>query len=329
MRAYIETGEPVSSRRISRRFTESLSPATIRNVMVDLEEEGFLYQPHTSAGRVPTAAAFQFYVQQLGNEATLSSEDQDWIHGELSKAVTPEEVMERACHVLAEISQGLGIVISPPLAKAVLEHIRFLLLPDGRVMTVLISKGGLTRDKVIRSERGFSQGELDRTAEYLNQHYIGWSLDAIRADLVAHLDRDRERYDRLVSNALVLCDPSVLGEDARRQMYVEGAAQIAAAPEFAEKQQWRELLAAIEERQVLVGLLTGCIETPEPVTIQIGIKEISGAGERLSLIGAPYASPDQAQGSLAVLGPMRMQYERAITAVAFVAKVLNQNVQRS
>ncbi len=297
--------------------------------MVDLEEEGFLYQPHTSAGRVPTAAAFQFYVQQLGNEATLSSEDQDWIHGELSKAVTPEEVMERACHVLAEISQGLGIVISPPLAKAVLEHIRFLLLPDGRVMTVLISKGGLTRDKVIRSERGFSQGELDRTAEYLNQHYIGWSLDAIRADLVAHLDRDRERYDRLVSNALVLCDPSVLGEDARRQMYVEGAAQIAAAPEFAEKQQWRELLAAIEERQVLVGLLTGCIETPEPVTIQIGIKEISGAGERLSLIGAPYASPDQAQGSLAVLGPMRMQYERAITAVAFVAKVLNQNVQRS
>ncbi len=329
VRTYIETGEPVSSRRISRQSSEALSPATVRNVMADLEEEGYLFQPHTSAGRVPTAAAFQFYVQQLGPESTLSTEDQDWIHRELMQAGTPEEVMERACHVLAAVSHGLGIVISPPLAKAVLEHIRFLLLPDGRVMAVLISRAGITRDKVIHAERTFTQSELDRTAEYLNGHYCGWALDAIRADLIAHLNRERERYDRLVSNALLLCDPGMLGEDTRRQMYVEGAAQIAAAPEFADQAPLRDLLAAIEEKQKLVVLLTGCIETPEPVTIQIGIKEISGAGERLALIGAPYASQDRAQGSLAVLGPLRMQYERAITAVAYVARFLNQDLTGS
>ncbi len=328
VRTYIETGEPVSSRRISRGHCEPLSPATIRNVMADLEEDGYLFQPHTSAGRVPTPAAFQFYVRQISSEASLPQQEQDWIHEELARATTPEEVLERACHVLAQISHGLGIVIAPPLATALLEHIRFLLLPDGRVMTVFIARGGQTRDKLVVSDRSFTQPELDRTADYLNRHYAGWTLHAIRDDLAAHIDRDRQRYDRLVSNALVLCDPQLLAGDEKRQMFVEGAAQIATAPEFAEQAAMRELLAAIEEKQKLVGLLTGCIETPEPVTIQIGLKEINAAGPRLALIGAPYASPDCARGTLAVLGPMRMEYERAITAVAFLARVFSENSYR-
>src|SRR6202049_5161047 len=142
VRAYIETGEPVSSRTISRRHAEALSSATIRNVMADLEEEGFLYQPHTSAGRVPTATAYRFFAQQVAAQATLSPEDQSWIRGELASATTTDEVTERAGHVLAEISRGLGIIVSPPIAKTVLEHIRFVLLPDRRVVLVLGSTGG-------------------------------------------------------------------------------------------------------------------------------------------------------------------------------------------
>ena len=168
VRAYIETGEPVSSRAISRRHIESLSPATIRNVMSDLEEEGYLYQPHTSAGRVPTATAYRFFAQQVAAQATLSPEDQSWIRSELAAATTTEEVTERAGHVLAEISRGLGIIVSPPIAKTLLEHIRFVLLPDGRVVVVLVSTGGATRDKIIRPERAFLQPDLDRTADYLN-----------------------------------------------------------------------------------------------------------------------------------------------------------------
>lgn len=329
VRTYIETGEPVSSRSISRRSPEALSPATIRNVMSGLEEEGYLFQPHTSAGRVPTATAYRFFVQEIGTQATLSPEDQAYIRRELDAAQTPSEIMERASHVLATMSHGLGIVVSPPMARSVLEHIRFLALPEGRLLAVLISQHGVTRDKLIRPEQTFSQTELDRTAEYLNRNYAGWTFDAIRAELLARLAQEHERYDNLASTALVLCDPRVLGEDAGTQVYVEGAAQIATAPEFTDAGQLRELLAAIEEKRMLVTLLTSCIEGPEPVQVQIGIKEIENAGAHLALISAPFAVHDRVQGSLGVLGPMRMQYERAITAVAYVAQLFNKQLSRS
>jgi heat-inducible transcriptional repressor len=203
-------------------------------------------------------------------------------------------------------------------------HVQFLRLLDGRVLVVLISAGGRTRDKVLRLDRTFTQEELDRTADYLTRHYSGWRLDAIRVDLQARLERERERYDQLIGNALLLCDPGVLASDASREVYVEGAAQIATAAELANPGQLRELLKAIEEKQRLVALLTECIESPEPVHIQIGLKEIAGAGEHLALISAPYTYGQRSRGSLGVLGPMRMQYERAITAVAYLAKVFGQ-----
>src|SRR5271157_2976862 len=173
VRTYIETGEPVSSRSIARRQAEPLSSATVRNVMADLEEEGFLYQPHTSAGRVPTAAAYRFFVEQVAAQATASPEDRQWIRRELAAAQTPEAVMERASHVLAAVSRGLGIFISPPLARSVVEHLRFLLIPDHGVLVVLVTAGGQTRDKLIRPERSFRQEDLDRISTYLHQHYVG------------------------------------------------------------------------------------------------------------------------------------------------------------
>src|ERR1700691_2121139 len=163
VRVYIETGEPVSSRSVARRHVEALSSATIRNVMADLEDEGLLYQPHTSAGRVPTAAAYRFFVEQVTAQATASPEDRLWIRRELEAAQTPEAVMERARQVRAAGSRGRGIFISPPLASAGGEHIRFLLLPEGRVLVVLISAGNNTRDKLIRPERPFQQADLDTT----------------------------------------------------------------------------------------------------------------------------------------------------------------------
>jgi heat-inducible transcriptional repressor len=329
VRVYIESGEPVSSRAISRRHSEPLSSATIRNVMADLEDEGFLYQPHTSAGRVPTAAAYQFFAQRVAAEAILSAEDKAWIRNELAAAATPEEIVERAGHVLAEVSRGLGIVVSPRIAQTVLEHVRFVLLPDGRVVVVLVSAGGATRDKIIRPERSFTQPELDRTADHLNRFYVGRSLQAIRADLLARLAREQEHYDLLVRNALALCNPGILEEGSTQRVYIEGTAQIAAAPELAGQEQLRDVLAAIEEKHKLVELLAGCIDTPDPVHVQIGVKGINTAGEHLALISAPYSYQDQSQGTVGVLGPLRMQYERAITAVAFVARAFSQSLDRS
>src|ERR1700756_1179373 len=132
VRTYIETGEPVSSRAISKGFEESLSTATIRNVMADLEDAGFLYQPHTSAGRVPTAAAYRFFAQEIASQATITTVDREWIQREMGGATSAAEITERAGHVLAEVSNGLGIIVSPPMGKTVLEHARMWLVADHR-----------------------------------------------------------------------------------------------------------------------------------------------------------------------------------------------------
>jgi len=328
VRTYIETGEPVSSRAISKGFEESLSTATIRNVMADLEDGGFLYQPHTSAGRVPTAAAYRFFAQEIASQATISVGDREWIQRQMGGAKSAAEITERAGHVLAEVSNGLGIIVSPPLSKTVLEHARMWLLPDGRVVVVLISPGGNTRDKVLRPARLFTQSELDATAEFLNRHYTGCTLEAIRSDLLQKLATDRERYEDIVQRALSLCGPEVLGDESASQVYVEGTAQIVGTAEFSSQAQLRELLEAIEEKHRLVTVLNACIETPEPVHVQIGVKEISEAGDNLALISAAYTRKDLVQGSLGVLGPTRMRYERAMTAVAYVAQLFSEALNK-
>ena len=325
VRHYIETGEPVSSRSISRRNQELLSPATVRNVMADLEEGGFLFQPHTSAGRVPTAAAYRFFVEQVAAQATASPEDRQWIRRELESAQTPEAVMERASHVLSAVSRGLGIFISPPLARAVMEHIRFLLLPDNRVLVVVVAGGGQTRDKLLRPERSFAQPDLDRIATHLNRHYVGWTLEAMRADLRKEVERDREQYGQLADDALLLCDPAILADGSDRKVYVEGAAQIASTVAFTSQDQLRELLEAIEEKDRLIALLSGCIEAPEPVHVELGLEKMSAAGKHLALVSAAYSTNDQVQGTLGILAPMRMHYERVITAVAFMAQFFSEN----
>ncbi len=328
VRTYIETGEPVSSRAISKSFEETLSTATIRNIMADLEDAGLLYQPHTSSGRVPTADAYRFFAQEIASQATITVEDRNWIRRELAGAETTAEITERAGHVLAEVSKGIGIVVSPPLGKTVLEHARMWLLPDGRVVVVLISPGGITRDKILRPQREFRQAELDETAEFLNRHYSGWTLEAIRVDLLQKVANERERYDHLVRSALTLWDPAVLGDAPAQQVHVEGAAHILAAPGFADQEQLRQLMAAIEEKHRLISVLNLCIETPEPVYVQIGVKEISQAGENLALISAPYLRNDEVQGALGVLGPTRMHYERAVTAVAYVARLFSEALSK-
>jgi heat-inducible transcriptional repressor len=329
VRMYIETGEPVSSRSIARGHIEALSPATIRNVMADLEDGGFLYQPHTSAGRVPTASAYRFFVEQVAAPATATPEDRQWIRRELESAQTPEAVMERASHVLSAVSRGLGIFISPPLARSVVEHLKFLLLPDRRVLIILITNGGTTRDKVIRPDRAFAQEDLDRVADHLNRHYKGWTLEAMRTDLKQQVERDREQYSRISADALALCDHSVLGDGSERKIYVDGASQIAASPDFTDLGQVRELLHAIEEKDKLIELLSGCIESPEPVHVELGLDKITNAGKNLAIVSATYSANDQVQGTLGIVAPMRMHYERVITAVAFMAQFFSENPQGS
>lgn len=320
VRAYIETGEPVSSRLIVRRLAEPLSPATIRNVMADLEDGGLLFQPHTSAGRVPTAVGYRYFIDRFAAQARLNVEDERWIRREIDSTTNFEQAVERAGHILAKVSHGIGLILSPPIGRLPMEHIRFLLVPDGRVLVVVISEGGRTRDKLVRPDRPFSQDELDRVADHLNRNYAGWTIEAIRGDLIERIEREQDSYGLLAGRALIFCDPRIFEDDSGRQLYVEGAAEIVAAPEFADPGRLSELLGAIEEKRRLVALLATCIGAPEPVSVRIGLNEIAVAGASLALISARFGGSIQAPGTLGILGPLRMDYERAITTAAYLAE---------
>ncbi len=297
MRAYVVAGEPVSSRAVALSHPEGLSPATVRNIMGDLEDAGFLYQPHTSAGRVPTASAYRHFAQQAATQGKLSEEDRKWIRSELDAAATPEEMSERAGHVLAEVSRGLGIIVMPALAQSALEHIRFLHLPDGRVVVVLISTGGATRDKLVRPEHEFTQAQLDNTADYLNTPLR--RLDA-RGD--SHRPAAKAGFRARALCASAAAGPGVVRpgdsrERGRSAGVHRGCGADGCGPGTGDRR--RRAVARVAgghlEKSKLVALLDGCIETPEPVHIQIGVKEITSAGEHLALITARYAGRDQGQ----------------------------------
>jgi heat-inducible transcriptional repressor len=322
VRLHIETGEPVSSRAIARRHPEPLSPATIRNVMADLEDAGYLYQPHTSAGRVPTALGYQYFIEHFATQARLRPADEQWIREQMSTARTFEEKLERAGQILAKISHGLGLTLSPPMAQMPIEHIRLLLVPGGRLLVVLITQDGITRDKLVIPPEPFTQEELDRISAYLNQHYRGWTLERIRSDLAARLARVQDSWRRIALGALELCDPELLADEPDRQLRVEGTAQIATAPEFSDQQRLGALFAAVEEKRRLIELLSRCIATPEPLFVQVGVSELAAAGPSLALIGARYCAASQGAGLLGVLGPLRMDYERAVTAATFLARLI-------
>ncbi len=329
VRTYIETGEAVPSATVAARHPE-WSAATVRNAMAELESDGFLDQPHTSAGRLPTDRAYRFYADQIAGQAHLSRADEKLIDSELRSVTTTEEILGRGSHVLSLVSHSLGIVVSPPLAKVVLEFIRFLLLPDGRILVVLASRSKLVEHRVITCDVSFTQEELDHTANYLNRNFAGWSLETIRGEILRRVEAERREYDRLLKNAVVLCERGILSPDMQGELYLEGRANLADRIEFQDQEKLHELLEALEQKERLLRLISEYMGPSAPsLHIAIGLEEGPPAMRHFALICAPYRYGDRTLGSVAILGPVRLPYERAIGAVSYVARfftrVLSEN----
>src|ERR1700745_4006255 len=193
---FIATGEPVGSRTLARTSREGLSSATIRNVMADLADAGYLEQPHTSAGRVPSAEAYRYYVEQLTGKAHLSLEDEGMIQDSLQGISDVQEFMERTSHVLSLISHNVGVAVALGGQKNALEHVYFSRLGDQKVLAVLVTRSGLVRDRVLRLE--LPQSELDAAARFINENFRGWTLEAVRAELSRRIELERSEYDRMM-----------------------------------------------------------------------------------------------------------------------------------
>jgi heat-inducible transcriptional repressor len=324
---FISTGDPVGSRALSRGSREGLSPATIRNVMADLADAGYLEQPHTSAGRVPSAAAFRYYVEQLSGRTQLSKADEGIIQDSLHGITDVQEFMERTSHVLSLISKNVGVAVAVSGPKNALEHVYFSRLGDQKVLAVVVTKSGLVRDRVLRLD--LPQADLDAAARFINENFRGWTLDAVRAEIARRLEQERSEYDRLMASVEKLYNQGVLAVDDSQQMvFVEGAANLVASEQ--DRTRLQELLHALEEKQKLVELLSAYLDAKqEAVRVVIGLDEAQPSMRNLVLIGTPARVGGEVMGSLAVLGPPRMDYQHTITAVSYIArlfdKVLNEN----
>jgi heat-inducible transcriptional repressor len=341
IRQYVSRGVPVGSKAIVEQLPESLSSATIRSVMAELEEAGYLAQPHVSAGRVPTDKAYRFYVDRITGTTPLAADLENYIlvsldarperrHGEgeadetAGKAEPPDLLMQqlltKVSRVLAEVSHNVGLVLGPAPEEKILEHVKFVKLPERRILTVIVSKPDLVENNVVRPSEEFSQEELDRAAEYLNGEFRGWSLAAIRMEIFKRLEEMKVACDHLVSSIASLFASGALASEETGTLFVGGTAGILDQPEFEDVGRMRDLLATFEEKAKLVRILSSCLHTPgRGVHILIGRENLASEMQECTLIVAPFHYRRQLVGALGIVGPTRMEYDRAITAVDYIA----------
>jgi heat-inducible transcriptional repressor len=324
---FIATGEPVGSRTLARGNREGLSPATIRNVMSDLADSGFLEQPHTSAGRVPSTEAYRYYVEQLSGKARLSNDDESIIQESFHGVSDVQEFMERTSHVLSLISRNVGVAVAIRGPKNALEHVYFSRLGDQKVLAVLVTRSGVVRDRVLRLD--LPQADLDAAASFLNENFRGWTMEAMRTELARRLEQERSEYDRLMTSVEQLYKQGALAaDDGAQTVYVEGASNLVAGEQDRERLQ--ELLKTLEEKQKIVGLLGAYLDAKqEAVRVVIGLDQALPSMRNFVLIGAPARVGGEVMGSLAVIGPTRIDYQHTMTAVSYIARLFDQVLNES
>jgi len=328
---FIATGDPVGSRTLARSNKEGLSPATIRNVMADLAEAGFLEQPHTSAGRVPSSEAYRYYVEQLTGKASLSQslsqEDRGMIQESLQGISDVQEFMERTSHVLSLISHNVGITVAIGGPKNALEHVYFSRLGDQKVLAVLVTRSGLVRDRVLRLD--LPQTDLDAAARFINENFRGWTMEAMRVELARRLEQERSDYDRMMASVEQLYRQGALAADEIAQVvFVEGTSNLVTGQQ--DNKRLQELLQTLEEKQKIVELLGAYLDAKqEAVRVVIGLDEALPSMRNFVLIGAPARVGDDVMGSLAVIGPTRMDYQHTMTAVSYIARLFDKILNES
>jgi len=324
---FIATGEPVGSRTLARANREGLSPATIRNVMSDLADSGYLEQPHTSAGRVPSTEAYRYYVEQLTGKARLSNSDENIIQESFHGVSDVQEFMERTSHVLSLISRNVGVAVALGGPKNALEHVYFSRLGDQKVLAVLVTRSGLVRDRVLRLD--LPQVDLDVAARFLNENFRGWTMEAMRIELARRLEQERSEYDRLMTSVEQLYKQGALAaDDGAQTVYVEGTSNLVAGE--SDRQRLQELLKTLEEKQKIVGLLGAYLDAKqEAVRVVIGLDQALPSMRNFVLIGAPARVGGEVMGSLAVIGPTRIDYEHTMTAVSYIARLFDKILNES
>ena len=325
---YVSTGEPVSSRALAKGGSFDLSPATLRNVMADLEDLGFLMHPHTSSGRVPTDRGYRYFINHLMKSERLSLRERDAIDGEIERTSDLDDALHLVSRLLSKLSDQVGVVFLPKVARLTIRSIDFILVAECRIMVVIVGTNGMALSRVIEINSVFSREELERTSNYLTSEFSGMTLVAIRDRLKRMMRRDRARYDRLVRQSVEL-GVRALEEvtPGDQDLFVEGAASILNKPEFAgNADALRKTLLAFEEKEKLVELLNLCI-AEDGLHILVGSESAFTSDYNFSLVASRYGSAVTPVGIVGIIGPTRMEYGRVAPLVEYLGQVLSRRIQ--
>lgn len=321
--SYVVEAEPVSSRSVSKRSGLGLSAATIRNVMADLEDEGYLMQPHTSAGRVPTAAAYHLFIEQMMHNRQVPAKVRRYIRDNLASVQAgADDLMDATTHLLSELSSQMGLVVTPAMGDTVLKAVDFVPLSERKVLCVVASTSGFVDNKVVETREELDRETLVRISNYLNDHFAGKTLRQIRDEILATMTEERAQMDRLMGLAIELARQG-LDLDSGPRVLHEGTPALLTQPELADVGRVRRLFETFANHAQLVGMLSQCIEG-SGVRVTIGEESELTSGLDFSLVATTYGLEDAPLGTLGIFGPSRMEYQKVIPLVHYLGQSLSQ-----
>ena len=318
---YIREGQPVGSRTLAKDAGMELSPATIRNVMADLEEQGLVTSPHTSAGRVPTVHGYRLFVDSLISLQPVEEPLVERLQQELSEEEVPQNLVERASRFLSGLTHMAGVVMIPRHDQIVIRELQFVHLSDSRVLAILVTSQGEVLNRIVETSRLFTRSELEQASNFINTHYRSMELEAIKNRILQEMQAHRQDMDRLMREALSIAGQALEEEGGEQDYVVSGQTNLMDFDELAQLDRIKQLFEAFSEKQEILHLLDRCVQADG---VQLFIGEESGYGplDRCSVVTAPYEVEDRVVGVLGVIGPTRMAYDRVIPIVDITAKML-------
>ena len=323
VRHYIDEGVPVGSRTLSRHPSLVLSSASIRNVMADLEECGLIKSPHTSSGRIPTVKGYRFFINRLLKSGPVDERSIQKFSGRFEGVADPASILASATEMLSQITSFAGILSTPDFDKACIRQIEFLKLSQKRVLAILVTKDGQVQNKVLSTDREYSNSELVEAANFFNEKYSAKSLSLVRRELLKLMKKDRRKMQKEMETAVRMAGQLFEQDDTvSEHVLISGESNLLSISDFAEADRLKELFETFRTKKILFDLLQNSI-SESGITIFIGEESGVEPLRDCSLISAPYKLDNQTVGVLGVIGPTRMQYEEVINTVDITAQIVS------
>lgn len=324
---HITNGEAIGSRTLSKCGKFQLSPASLRNVMADLEDLGFLQQPHTSAGRIPTDRGYRYFINHLMKSRSLTLREREVIDEEVGNASEIDEVLHLSSIVLSKLSDQVGVIFMPTLLQFVIRSMDFILVADNKIMCVAVGTNGVVVNKVIETRYVCTRDELEKIGRYITMEFAGCTLDVIRRRLIRMTEQERTQHDQMLQKTISFGIEAVNDvAPFEHELYVEGAASILNKPEFADAVSFRKTFLALQEKEKLVEILETCL-SEEGLQILVGSESDFTQMHNFSIVARRYGSASAPLGMVGIIGPMRMEYARMAPLVDYLSRALSRKIE--